>query len=309
MQRFIWLVIFIACASHPSFSQIPTSSGEYYNRATARYDRGDVNGAIADFSKSIELYPYEPEVYLKLAQIYSKLGQKKKSDENLRKAIDINRNRLQRGTRNLSPEYEALTIAIMENPKDGLPFLKRAYIRLVNGDIDAAIADCDLAISTSSHVAEAYYFRGNAHAEKADMGKAIADYSKAIEINPNHEGAYNNRGNAKQASGDHQGAIPDFDRAIALKPNDAGAYYNRGISQYETNELDKAIADFSKTIEIDAKFAAAYGYRGLALLVQGNEKEAQKDFDQGLRLRESLRPSLEEKIKEATQRRAKKKRT
>jgi lipoprotein NlpI len=60
--------------------------------------------------------------------------------------------------------------------------------------------------------------------------------------------------------------------------------------------MDRAIADFTRAIELDPQLTWAYYNRGLAFVYTGNEGEAQKDFDECLRLRPELKAQLDAKI-------------
>ena len=58
----------------------------------------------------------------------------------------------------------------------------------------------------------------------------------------------------------------------------------------------EAIADFNRVIELDPQIAWAYFNRGLAKFYVGRESEAQKDFDECLRLRPDMKAKLEYRI-------------
>jgi tetratricopeptide (TPR) repeat protein len=60
--------------------------------------------------------------------------------------------------------------------------------------------------------------------------------------------------------------------------------------------IKAAILDYDKAIEIDGQFAEAYANRGLALLMQGKRSEADRDFEQSLRLEPALKPTLDVRI-------------
>lgn len=58
------------------------------------------------------------------------------------------------------------------------------------------------------------------------------------------------------------------------------------------------IADYRRAIEINPRFANADGQRGLCLLGQGKEADAQRDFVCCFSLDESLKTSLERRMRE-----------
>ena len=154
----------------------------YYNRGNAKDDKGDLDGAIADYNRAIELDP-------KLAIAYNNRGNAEKAKGDLSGAIaDYNR-------------------AIELDPKHASAYYNRGNVKDAKGDLDGAIADFNLAIELDPKDADSYTNRGRCKEAKGDLDSAIADYNRAIELDPKLAIAYNNRGNAKEAKGDLDGAI------------------------------------------------------------------------------------------------------
>ena len=81
---------------------------------------------------------------------------------------------------------------------------------------------------------------------------------------------------------------------------DRAAEVRRGLQQSWQCQAGQrgASADYTKAIELDPKQALAYLNRGLLLMLQGKEAEANKDFEQCLRISGGLKASLESRIKE-----------
>lgn len=107
---------------------------------------------------------------------------------------------------------------------------------------------------------------------------AIADYTRGIQFSPH-------QGNDKQPSGN---------ALLALN------YNGRGNALAAEGKFDLAIADYSAAIEIAPRFADTYANRGLVLLRRGRTSEAERDFEQSLRLDPSLKALLEDRINKVT---------
>ncbi len=141
----------------------PQNSQAYFHRGKAYFKRGELDNAIADYDKSIELNPDNAEVY-------------------------GNRGLALYGKGDLSGAIESFTQGINLAPKDPrtlLVYINRANAYVGKGDYENAFADFDSVIALDSQNTWAYYNRGLAYKIKGDTDKAVADFKKILEINPN----------------------------------------------------------------------------------------------------------------------------
>jgi tetratricopeptide (TPR) repeat protein len=174
------------------------------------------------------------------------------------------------------------TASVIE-PVEAYYFRGNAYAN--KGDYDRAIADYDQAIRFKPGYATAYYNRGIVYAQKGDIDRAVADYDKAIQLKPDFADAYYSRGSVYKEKGDADRAIADFDQAIQLKPDYAEAYNNRGLAYIHKSDYARAIADYDKAIQLQPNYAEAYYHRGIAYQDKGDIDRAIADFDQAIQLR------------------------
>lgn len=130
------------------------SDWAYYNRGNARGRYGDYQGAIADFTRAIELDPDYRHAYNKRAW-YLAL-----SDGDLDQALaDANR---------------AIELwALLDN------FGTRGYVYYKLGDYDAALADYNHAIEMGSEFS--YYGRGLIFEAQGEEVKALEDYKRFLD--------------------------------------------------------------------------------------------------------------------------------
>ena len=132
--------------------------------------------------------------------------------------------------------------------------------------------------------AEAYFRRGNAHADKGDQDLALADYEAAVHLAPNYVEALTARGWAYSVKKEFDLAVADYDEAIRQAPKYAPAYAYRASAHLEKQEYDKAIADGDAALRIDPKSTTALVSRGLALDRTGAHKRAIVDDTEAIRL-------------------------
>ncbi|MGZ9735739.1 tetratricopeptide repeat protein [Flavobacterium sp. GNP002] len=211
----------------------------YYGRGSAKSTIKDYQGAIVDYTKVIEIDP-------KAEMAYFKRGYAKIELKNYRGAI------------------ADCTKTIEINPNCANSYNNRGFAKIYLKDYKGALADCTKAIEIDPDFAEAYESRGYAKIYLKNYNGAIDDYTKAVEIDPNYTIAYDNRGFAKIYLKDYKGAIDDYTKVIEIDPNYANAYCSRGFEKAMQQEYKEAIADSTKAIELNPKDALAYWNRGIA---------------------------------------------
>ncbi|HWY40119.1 MAG TPA: tetratricopeptide repeat protein [Chthoniobacterales bacterium] len=211
----------------PKIGPNPKDAAGYITRGNIRGHNGDVNGAIADFGRAIDLDPKSTGAY------YSR-GLAKRDKRDFDGAIaDFNH-------------------AIELKPNDHDYFNDRGIAKRGKGDNDGAIADYSKSIELDPKNAEfAYFNRALAKNSKEDKDGAIADYNKAIELNPKNANTFNNRGNVKKAKGDLDGAIEDFSKAIEINPKIALIYKNRSEAKRANGDAAGADADLKSAAELN----------------------------------------------------------
>ena len=204
----------------------PKDAEGFVNRASARGFNGDVNGAIADFSRGIELDPKS------VSAIYNR-GVARLQKGDFDGAIgDLNR-------------------AIELSPATGDYYNDRGLAKLRKGDNDGAIDDFTRALELDAKNVVAYRNRAVAKNMKRDADGALADYNRAIELDPKNAGAFNSRGIIKKTKGDLEGAITDFTSAIELNDKLAIAYKNRGEARQAKGDTAEAKEDLKRAGELD----------------------------------------------------------
>lgn len=205
--------------------QNPFDSSAFYNRGTAKYNKGDYDGALFDFTYAIKLKADNPDFYT-----FRGIIKFDKSD--------------------YDGAVSDFTKAIELKLDDSETFAHRGIAKYKKGDYDGAISDNTKAIELKPDHSTAFNNRGLAKSDKGDYDGAISDYTKAIELKPDST-AFNNRGSAKFDKGDYGGAVSDYTKAIELKPDDPDAYNNRGFAYEKKQQFENAIRDYRKALEID----------------------------------------------------------
>ena len=238
--------------------QSPEDPLAYSNRSITKYNLGDYEGAVDDFTQSIKIDPKNAEYYNGRGITKLKLKDYKEAINDFTKAIEI-------------------------EPNNALFYNNRGNLKYILKEYQLAVDDFTKAIEIEPNNALFYNDCGHAKRELKDYKEAINNFTKAINIDPKNTESYNGRGITKHELKDYKDAINDFTKAIKIDLKNATLYYNRGIAKHESKDYKEAINDFSKSIEIDPKNLNAYHSSGKAKYELNEYKGAISDYKKALK--------------------------
>jgi tetratricopeptide (TPR) repeat protein len=177
----------------------PGAGEQLVHDGISRASAGDFDGAIATFSRAIELDPRNWHAWFNRARAYLDKGNYDGVIADSTKAIELGNNP------NLAYAYglrgtgwaakgdfeQALfdhTQAIKLDPSNALAYSNRAADRLRMGNWTGALADCNQSIALDPTSPLPYYNRGYVHANTGNHAQAITDWQKAIDLQPAYRG-------------------------------------------------------------------------------------------------------------------------
>jgi len=204
-----------AAAKAASRSESNESAAELNDRGIEKGKKGDLNGAIADFNRAIELDPKDDAAYYNRAQAKW----------------------LKKDAAGAIADY---TRAIELGSTNPAAYNNRGNARAENNDGDGAIADYTRAIELKPDYARAYYNRAVAKKGKGDATGAAADFKHAQQLDPqltSDESVADSASNSAAASNGNTVSLLDGKLKMDL-PSD--------FSRDATNPKDpKSLAKFS----------------------------------------------------------------
>jgi tetratricopeptide (TPR) repeat protein len=167
MKRSIGLVFFVLTlivpAAYPQSDDFIKAQG--YNRTgREKMQKGDLDGAIKDFTAAIETMPKELGGALAGLYVNRSLALVKKGDLDAALA-DINK-------------------SIKIQPNNQYAYQNRADLRRKRGELDEAIEDYNKTIKLNSKFAAAYQWRGLTLLEQGKDAEAQKDFDKSLELDP-----------------------------------------------------------------------------------------------------------------------------
>lgn len=173
-------------------------------------------------------------------------------------------------------DYEAASFIDDRNPSI---YTGRANLYMIMQQFEAALQNCELALSLDSNEFYAYHYMGMIYAQINRNDEAIRAFDRALELMVHYDTLIL-RGKAHNSAGNSQQALEDFSRAIILEPDTALAYGNRAALFAQVGKLEKAIEDCSMWIQRSDAVSAlsAYQARGVWQAQLKNYNAAIADF-------------------------------
>jgi tetratricopeptide (TPR) repeat protein len=200
-------------------------SGDYNSRGVIKFGLKDYLGAVADFTKAIEIDPNNIHFYTNRADAYDQL-------------------------RNWTNSISDYTRALETNPNTYDLYLKRAEVKEELKDNFGAVADYSKAITLKPADPDAYAERGRVKILLKQYKSASDDFSKAIQGAGNDKWPFRYRAELKLELHDYKGCIEDCNEVIKSSPEDApNAYFIRGKAYHFLGNKTKACEDWSKSGE------------------------------------------------------------
>jgi tetratricopeptide (TPR) repeat protein len=184
-----------------TLAQNPNCWAGYNSLGLVLFQRGQLDEAIIQFQKALEIDPDYAEAYGNLG---SALVQKRQLDEAIiqfQKALKINFNNAE--------VHNDLGSALAQK-----------------GRVDEGMLQFQKALAINPDLALAHNNLGNALFQKGRVDEAMVQYQKTLEINPNLALVHNNFGNALFRKGQLNEAIDQFQEALRLNPNYTAAQNN-----------------------------------------------------------------------------------
>ena len=221
MKKILILFIAFTCfglsaqSSAEAYDQIST----LVNDGIKKFNAKDNYGAIADYSKAIELIQYLNDPGYLASIVYTNRALAKKGIRDFKSAIA-----------DLDKALEAFG-----SDKNTETYMTRGNMKLVLEDYYSAISDFSKVIKIEPNHIFAHISRGNAKYILKDYYSAISDFTTVIKLNPsesntaNIANAYSYRGMSKEGLGDNNGACKDYKKGAEL-----GGDFNKKLLSFST---------------------------------------------------------------------------
>jgi protein O-mannosyl-transferase len=237
----------------------PNADVAYKNRGAIRKENQELEGAMFDFNKAIQLGKNDYKSFSNRGAVYMEMGDFQNAIADYQKALKYYPNHPQ-----ILADY--------------------GFALMRSGDLNGAMNAYDKSLSFKSFNPELYVNRGTVYYNLGNIHRAIQDYNVAIQQKPGYVNAFFNRGLSKIKMNDFNSAIEDFLVTIKLDSSHAEAWSNMGVSWSRQNDYDKAMECYSEAIRIKPSYFEAWLNRGIDKYYFGDYNGARTDLDQTIML-------------------------
>lgn len=301
--------------SHPVTVPLePTSMEGFFERANNRIQRGDLDGAISDYSKIIDTDPENSQAYYQRGQSLGALGESQAAMEDLNQAIHWARVHSLGLMRDFSGELSTTLETLKQDLKElsyQSPFAKTHPLPGTAADqMQQADPSADDVIDVPSDQPDASgelktveNSNSSITQPTSEKESAVTDVSidtqssepesssiftkkePPVQVNPQPSSPQPQSPppDAETVAPTLERAIAQHTRAIEQNPLDVEAFFNRGQSRALGGDLQGAIEDYSRTIRLDPNNREAYVKRARCLSALGDEAAAQADLNHVIR--------------------------
>jgi tetratricopeptide (TPR) repeat protein len=179
----------------------PNSWLGHCNLGLALFQKGQVDDAIAQYQKAVEIYPNYVAAHYNLGNALLQKGQLDTALAQYEKAVEI-------------------------DPNDAAAHINLGNAFFQKQQLDKAVAQFQKAVEINPNDAEVQYNLGNALFQKGQLDEAVAQFQKALKIDPNSFATHYNLGGAFFQKGQLDEAITQFQEVLRLKPDFSPAQDN-----------------------------------------------------------------------------------
>ena len=210
------------------------------NRATFRSSQGQYARAIADLGRAQRLTPNDPMISVERGQIHRERGAYDAALRAVDEALSIEpampaalnlRDALIADRRNAGDTQIAqLSEALARDPRNAQLLNERCWYRAIEGsELDAALQDCNGALSANPEFAAAFDSRGLVNLKRGALQDALGDYEAALKIEPGRGHYLYGRGLVRIAMGEKTEGEADLASAERAEPGVAALYRSYGV--------------------------------------------------------------------------------
>lgn len=256
---------------------------EYHFRGTEKYENGDYEGAIEDFTESLKLKP-DARTYFLRARAKGEIDDYSGEKFDYIRSIELNPN-------DWEPHYYLGLNLYYSKDYYGSLSAFNTYLNLTKytGDfydiwtgyyiaislfnegiytkslvyIDYTLTETDFkSIIGSDYHPDFYILRGRIHLELENIELAKIDFEKALELNPDNDFALELIADTYAKEKQYDKAIEFYNKALEINPSKYSIYEYRAYAYEALEDYFKALLDINEAVKHAPDYGFLYFKRG-----------------------------------------------
>jgi tetratricopeptide (TPR) repeat protein len=243
--------------------------------------------------------PYNPEVYITKASVFSQLRDHSNAIKYFEKAIELSeefgyQEELEEIRFDLAMEYESIlnfqkAIKVFEeilakNEQNEAAIYEVAYCYERTGNFDKCIEYYTKYIDNNPYSFTAWYNLGNIYFLKENIEKAIWAYDYSIIINEDFASAHFNLGNIFMQTQAYDKALEAYLKCAEIDGNDGLTLSYLGEAYERLERYDEAMECYQKSKDLNPELAEPWLGIGIILELQGDVKQSLNFLHQAVQL-------------------------
>ena len=265
----------------------PYLAEPYLNRAIAKIQLGDYQGADEDCSEAISRNPFLPQAYYARGFARRKMSYFTEAIADFSKALEFSPNNLnllmsRMDALDANKDYKGamtdLEAYFKLNAKNNSLLYEKGRLQLEMKDTLSAEKTFSQFILKDSTNSLSWSSRAFLRMQRNDKDGALKDYSEAIKLKSTFAGDYINRGIINVEKKNYNQALSDYDRAVKLDKNDALVYYNRGLLRANLGDNNNALSDLTTVLKLDSTNTEALLRKAMLEQTIGSHRSAIRDY-------------------------------
>jgi len=268
---------------HPSYSDFNLKKAQIYSTT------GQLKESLLLLQTLEKIDPYNSEVHITIANVFSQLRDHKKAIKYYEKALSIDSQPQEHPTEvieillDLALEYENLldfkgAIRVLENllnshPDNESAIYEIAYCYERLGDFDKCIEYYNKYIDNTPYSFTAWYNLGNIYFLKKENTKALWAYEFSILINEDFLSAHFNIGNTYMQMEEFKKAIAFYEKCLDIDNEDDLTLCYLAEAHERLEHYDLALNYYQKSKELNPSLADAW--LGIGIVLDLENKTAQ----------------------------------
>ena len=248
------------------------SSKVYLFKAISLFNQGDLNDAVNNIKKALELNPFIEICKTVARSILQDVGRFLLFLEEIK----------------FEKELVQLEEKIVQENSNIDAWQKRGFTLRSLGKYRAALRTYDKVLEIDPSFSLAYFGKAQIYTKLYNYQEAINNCEKVLELNPENDGAKNILKEAKKSLTEEaepiQETIFDLERYLEDDPIDVELRYKKGLAASKLNQNEVALMLYDEAIKIDPDHENAYFGKALVHNKTGNFQEVINNCEKVLEL-------------------------